>query len=133
LHRQQGIEFALRNVDTAPLAGALAGEAKLRDPRGIRVNHYPVTLSRAGLLRVALSRPRAILAELAEYFAVRQAAEPPPARFEEQSFADQEDHVLGLALSGNTIAAAAAARELYGCDLTEARKRVEGMVRRSHA
>lgn len=130
LHRQQGLEIGLRRVDTTPLAKALAQEAKLRDAKGARTNHYPVTLNRDGHIRVELKRPQDLLDELGKLFPLRQSSEPPAARFESLSFADQEDHILGLALSGKTIAAVAAARELYGCDITEAKKLVEGMVGR---
>ena len=50
--------------------------------------------------------------------------------FADMSQSEREDHILALAGAGDKIAAIKAAREVYGCDLTEAKNLVEGLLAR---
>ena len=46
------------------------------------------------------------------------------------SSAEREDHILALAQAGQTIAAVKAARQVYGCGLSEAKRLVEELTAR---
>ena len=125
LHRRRSLEIALRKgVDLAPLRAALAEEAALRDDRKGRFNHYPVTITRDGRLRVAMRRPEAVCRTLSGVVPVRGETRQ-ERRFERLGATEREDHVLDLLLAGDRIGAIKAAREVYGCDLTEAKRLVD--------
>jgi len=123
------LEIALRRTDAAPLAEALRAEAQQRDGKRSRFNHYPVTLHGESI-HVELRSPRKALAALARYYPTTLAVETPATPFEDMTRAEQEDHILALVQSGNTIAAVKAAREVYGCDLTTAKNLVDGLTSR---
>lgn len=123
------LEIALRRTDPAPLAEALHAEAQQRDRKRSRFNHYPVTLH-GDLVHVELQSPKKALAALARYYPTTLAAEAPATPFEDMTRAEQEDHILALAQSGNTIAAVKAARAVYGCDLTTAKNLVDDLATR---
>ena len=119
------LEIGLRRIGTEQIAAALAAEAKLRGPRGWRANDFPLVVSRDGTLRLRLRRPEAALEELRRIFPVTLSEETHSGDFEAMSHADKENHILALASAGNSMAAIKAARELYGLDLTDAKKLVD--------
>ncbi len=123
------LEIALRRTDTAPLADALRAEAQQRDRKRSRFNHYPVTLH-GDSVHVELRSPKKVLATLSRYFPTTLAVETPAIAFEDMTTAEQEDHILALVQSGNTIAAVKATRAVYGCDLTTAKNLVDGLSAR---
>lgn len=123
------LEFALRRTDAAPLADALRAEAQQRDHKRSRFNHYPVTLN-GNAIHVELRSPKKALAALSRYYPTGLAVEAPATAFEDMTKAEQEDHILALVQSGNTIAAVKAARAVYGCDLTTAKTLVDGLSTR---
>ncbi len=123
------LEIALRRCDALPLADALRAEAQRRDRKRSRFNHYPVTLH-GQAIHVELRSPKKALAALARYFPTTLAVETPPTSFEDMTRAEQEDHILALVQSGNTIAAIKAAREVYNCDLTTAKNLIDGLASR---
>lgn len=128
-HTVKHLEVALRRTDPAPLADALRAEAQQRDPKRSRFNHYPVTLH-GDAIHVELRSPKKALAALSRYYPTTLAVETPAAAFEDMTTAQQEDHILALVQSGNTIAAVKAARAVYGCDLTTAKNLVDGLATR---
>ena len=119
------LEIALRGVDLQPLKNALAAEVNRRDRRGGRFNDYPVTLTREGTLRLSLRQPGRVAEMLSAFFPVRPAEVAEAADFAAMSRDQREDHVLALAAAGDDIAAIKAAREVYGLDLTEAKRLVD--------
>lgn len=123
------LEIALRRTDAAPLADALRAEAEQRDHNRSRFNHYPVTLH-GDAIHVELRSPKKALSALSRYYPTTLAVETPATAFEDMTTAEQEDHILALAQSGNTIAAVKAARDVYGCDLTTAKNLVDGLTTR---
>ena len=129
--RHRWLEIALRGVDLEPLKEALAAEAKRRDGRGGRVNDYPLSLTREGTLRLPLGRPEAVVEMLSAFHSVRPAEVGEAADFAAMSRDQREDHVLALAAAGNDIAAIKAAREVYGLDLTEAKRLVDELQGRA--
>ena len=50
--------------------------------------------------------------------------------FADMSQSEREDHILALAGAGDRIAAIKAAREVYDCNLTEARRLVDELTAR---
>lgn len=131
--KHRWLEIALRNVDLTPIREALTEEAKRRDPRGGRVNDYPLSVTRDGTLRLQLGKPEAVAHLLRIDYSVALPEESSSGGFNEMSQAEQEDHVLALAAAGDTFAAIKAAREVYGFDLTEAKKFVEQLQGRGDA
>lgn len=123
------LEIALRRTDPAPLADALRAEAQQRDRKRSRFNHYPVTL-RGDAIHIELRSPKKALAEMARYYPTTLAVEAPATAFEDMTAAEQEDHIVALIQSGNTMAAVKAARAVYGCDLTTAKNLVDGLSTR---
>ncbi len=123
------LEIALRQTDVTPLADALRAEAQQRDRKRSRFNHYPVTLH-GDAIHVELRSPKKALATLSRYYPTTLAVENPAIAFEDMTKAEQEDQILALAQSGNTIAAVKAARVVYGCDLTTAKNLVDGLSTR---
>ena len=125
LRRQRSLEIVpVEGLDLTPLRAALADEAALRDDRRSRFNHYPVTLTRDGALRIEMRRPAAVCQALAGSYPVRGARRS-ERRFERLSTQEREEHILDLLLAGDKIGAIKAAREVYGCDLTEAKRLVD--------
>lgn len=122
------LEIGLRQVDTAPLKAALAEEAKRRDRRGVRTNHFPVTLHGDATVRVELRRPAALLRDMPASYRVLASGDEGGKSFADMSRDEKEAHILDLVQSGNKISAIAAARELYGYDLAAAKDFVEGLV-----
>ena len=123
--RHPWLEIALRGIDLEPLKKALAAEAKRRDGRGGRANDYPVSLTREGTLRLPLRRAEAVVEALSSFFPVWPAEVAEAADFAAMGRDQREDHVLALAAAGDQIAAIKAAREVYGLDLTEAKRLVD--------
>lgn len=128
--RRSGLQIELDGVDTAPLARALADEARQRGPRGGRYKHQPVTLGRDGSLWVEARRNTRLLDALARHFQV--ASEQPealrdPARM---TSAEQQDHILDLLLAGDRMGAIRMARRLNGGSLAEAKALVESLADR---
>ena len=121
------LEVGLRGLDPAPIQAALAEEAKLRSPRGWRANDYPVAVTREGSLRVQLRDPEAALARLRRFYAVALPEETRSGSFADLSREEQESHILALAAAGDRFAAIKTARELYGLNLTEAKRHVDGL------
>ena len=125
VRKLRSLEITLsEGVDIAPLKAALAHEATLRSPRGVRFHHYPLTVTRDGRLRLEMRRPERICQALAANMPVRSEARS-ERRFERLTAAEQEEHILDLLLAGDKIGAIKAARQVYGCDLTEAKRLVE--------
>lgn len=123
------LEIALRRTDVAPLADALRAEAQQRDRKQSRFNHYPVTLH-GDAIHVELRSPKKAIAALSRYFPTTLAVETPATAFEDMTKEEQEDHIIALVQSGNTVAAVKAARTVYGCDLTTAKNLVDGLTAR---
>lgn len=126
----KAVEIGLRKVDTAPLVQALREEAKRRDAKRSRFNHYPLTLDGDGVLRVEMKSPQAALKRLAPYFPVTLPVDTPLKKFRDMTTAEKEDHILALAQSGNKISAIKATRELYGCNLSTAKGLVNDLIAR---
>lgn len=125
LLKRRSLEVKLADgVDVAPLKAALVHEASLRSRKGVRVNHFPLIVTRAGALQLELRHPKRVCAALAGDFPVRGAARR-ERRFAQLSAAEREEHILDLLLAGDKIGAIKAAREVYGCDLTEAKNLVD--------
>lgn len=123
--KRRSLEIELQEeVDVAPLKAALAHEASLRSKKGVRFNHFPLIVTRAGALQLEMRRPKRVCDALAGDFPVRGEARS-ERRFERLSPAEREEHILDLLLAGDKIGAIKAAREVYGCDLTEAKKLVD--------
>lgn len=122
------LEIGLRQVDTAPLKVAFSEEAKRRDHRRARTNHFPVTLHGDATLRIELRRPSALLRDLPSVFRVLAPEDEGRKSFTDMSRDEKEAHILDLVQSGNKISAIAAARELYGYDLAAAKDFVEGLT-----
>ena len=123
--KHRWLEVGLRGLDPAAIEAALSDESKLRGPSGWRANDFPVTVTPQGTLRVQLRDPESVLARLRRYYPVALAEESESGDFEDMSQEEKENHVLALAAAGDSFAAIKAARELYGLDLTEAKKLVE--------
>jgi hypothetical protein len=124
----RGLQIKLKKeVDTTPLSAALKDEAKRRDRKGIRFNHFPVTLD-DGVLRVELRRPEALLRQLALSYPITVPDAVPLKAFRDMSLDEKESHILDLVLAGQKIDAIKAARELYGYDLADAKRMVEGLT-----
>ena len=125
----KGLQIKLKgNLDTAPLSDALREEAKRRDHKGIRFNHYPVTLGAESILRVEVGKPKALLKQLAPYYTTTTGQEVPLKHFRDMTTDEKENHILDLALAGQKIDAIKAARAVYGYDLAQAKKMVEGLM-----
>jgi hypothetical protein len=125
----KGFQVKLKKeVDTAPLSAALKEEAKRRDRKGIRFNHYPVTLDANGVLRVELRRPEALLTQLALSYPITVPDAVPLKDVRNMSRDEKEGHILDLVLAGQKIDAINAARELYGYELANAKRLDEGLV-----
>lgn len=124
------LEIGLARVDPAPLAEALAAEARRRDDRGARTNHAPVFLDKAGSIRVEMRRPEAVLETLSPAYNRGLAEDVPAKPFTDMARGEREDHLVELIQAGDKIAAVKAAREIYHCDLTEARRLVEEIATR---
>jgi len=130
LRKVHGLEIEFKRVDQTFLRNALAKEAERRSAKGSRFNHYPVTLTNQGSLRVALRHADRVLAQLANHFPIYPDEKEQIRRFESLPDQHKEDHILALALAGDTIGAIKAARQHYECSLTEAKSLVEGLMRR---
>jgi hypothetical protein len=124
------LEIGLARVDPAPLAEALAEEARRRDDRGVRTNHVPVFLDKTGSIRVEMRRPEAVLDKLSPAYNRGLAEDLPAKAFTDMTRDQQEDHLVELIQAGDKIAAVKAAREIYRCDLSEARRLVEEIATR---
>ena len=125
LIKRRTLEIVLREeVDIAPLKAALAHEASLRSKKGVRFNHFPLIVTRAGALQLEMRHPKRVCAALAGDFPLRNEARS-ERRFETLTAKEREDHILDLLLAGDKIGAIKAAREVYGCDLTEAKRLVD--------
>ena len=106
---------------------ALAEEAKLRSARGWRANDFPVTVTGEGSLRVQLRDPEAALLRLRRFYPIALPQATESGAFADLSREERESHILALAAAGDRFAAIKAARELYGFDLTEAKRFVDGL------
>lgn len=123
--KQRSLEIVPEEgVDLAPVKAALAHEASLRSARGVRFNHFPLTVTRDGRLRLEMRRPERVCQALAGDFPVRAEVRR-ERRFERLGPAQQEEHILDLLLAGDKIGAIKAARRVYGCDLSEAKRLVD--------
>jgi hypothetical protein len=124
-----------------PLAAVLAAEAKLVFGRtshsarriSTRYQHLPVQLDSTDLLRIewGVVPSAAKLMELLSGHTLVQTAASTSVDFvdlDRLSREEQESRLLELAQSGETIAAIALARRLYGYDLTKAKEFVESLA-----
>ncbi len=129
MRKQRCLEILPRDgLDLTPLKAALAHEAGLRSPRGSRFEHFPLTVTGDGALRLEMRHPERVCAALAAFFPVRAELRE-ERRFDRLTAAEREEHILDLLLAGDKIGAIKAAREVYGCDLTEAKRLVEELKR----
>jgi len=127
--KTKGLEIGLKNLDPAPLADALRAERRHRH-RGLRVNDEPVKLTAEGTLTVDLRRAKQLLEPLTRYYPTGLEEHREGKAFADMSQSEREDHILDLAGAGDKIAAIKAARQVYDCDLTEAKTLVEGLIAR---
>jgi len=124
-----GLQIKLKgDVDPAPLSEALVEEAKRRDHKGIRFNHYPLTLGDGSVLRVEVRNPKALLKQLGPYYTTTTGEDVPLKHFRDMTTGEKENHILDLVLAGQKIDAIKAARSVYGYDLAQAKKMVEGLM-----
>jgi hypothetical protein len=125
----KGLQIKLkRNLDPAPLSETLAEEAKRRDHKGIRFNHYPLTLGAESILRVEVRNPKTLLKQLAPFYTTTTGQDVPLKHFRDMTTDEKENHILDLVLAGQKIDAIKAARAVYGYDLAQAKKMVEGLT-----
>ena len=112
------------------LTDMLREEAKRRDTRGSRVNHYPVTTRDDAIIRIELRRANDILTTMAPYYGTAVHMDLPLVRFDAMSPEQRQDHILDLVLAGHKIDAIHAAREVNGGSLADAKRFVEELVAR---
>lgn len=125
----KGLQIKLRpGTESTPLSEALSEEAKMRSPKGSRFNHYPVTLGTDGILRVELRRPNAVLTQIARFYPTRAGTDIPLTHFQDMTAAEKESHILDLILAGRKMDAIKAAREVYGFDIADAKRMVDGLA-----
>jgi ribosomal protein L7/L12 len=128
-------------ADTRQLAIALANEmntvlAKTRigtEKPSTRYHHFPVQLASAKKLRLEWAvTPKlpVVLERLARHTLVRaeESNLKDFSNLESLSRSEQESRLLAQAESGDKIGAIATARQLYGYDLAQAKKFVEGLA-----
>lgn len=127
--KTKGLEIGLKNLDPAPLAEALKAE-RLRRHRGFRANDEPVRLTPAGTLTVELRQAAQVCEQLTRTYPTGLAEHREGKAFADMSQSEREDHILTLAGAGEKIAAIKAARQVYDCDLTEAKRLVEELTTR---
>ena len=127
--KTKGLEIGLKHLDTAPLADALRAERQYRH-RGLRANDEPVKLTADGALTVELRRAKPLLEAMTRYYPTGLAEHREGKAFADMSQDEREDHILALAGAGDKIAAIKAARQVYGYDLTEAKRLVEELTAR---
>jgi hypothetical protein len=141
--RRTLVEIAVES-DTAELAEALKKERAKHGPRqamwfgssSTRYGHYPVRVSSPGHIEIewaASPKPEAFFEALQPH--VRIGDEVQITRdftgAADASGKDQESKLLELAESGDTMAAIALARKIYGYDLTQAKTFVDGLLGRT--
>ena len=127
--KTKGLEIGLKNLDPAALAAALRAERQHRH-QGFRVNDEPVKLTADGTLTVELRRAKKLLEELTRYYPTGLEEHREGKAFADMSQSEREDHILALAGAGDKFAAIKAARQVYGYDLTEAKRLVEELTAR---
>ena len=127
--KTKGLEIGLKNLDPAPLADALRAERQQRH-RGFRVNDEPVKLTADGSLTVELRRAGQLLDQMTRYYATGLEEHRDGKTFADMSQSEREDHILALAGAGDKFAAIKAAREVFGYDLTKAKRLVEELTDR---
>lgn len=145
IQRRRLVEFAL-SAETSALEEALQQERTRPIPRenawygstGTRYQHYPVLLKSAVRLEIEWRVTPAVevfLAALEGHVTVELPEERSKdyARLEPLTRAERETRLRELAESGETMPAIRMARLLYGYDLTQAKRFVEGLRRRSDA
>ena len=128
--RTRSLAIGLKRVDSGPLIAALRAERQRRDHRGVRTNDEPVTIGKDGILLVQLRRTEELIEQLSTHYPTSLATHDEGRDFEAMSADEREDHILALAQAGQTIAAVKAARQVYGCGLTEAKRLVAELTAR---
>lgn len=128
-HFERFIDFRLTVRDLSAVKQALAEEGRRRSPGGSRFSHVSVQVHEGGVLRVVWRGANgalkpgmtAALVRLGQDYAVQHPGQSRQTALEDMARPDKESLIVDLAQSGDTFAAIALAREVYGYTVTEAK------------